>query len=249
MFALIFGWETWKIIGKCFFWLIAVQPVGALMGFRPRSIGCFPTKLNRVAIAKENQAELVRSTKVSAEDILRYVRKGHIKMPHLLDKDLVVDVMQPMMKDIFAQKELEAMQHLVQVVIGDVEASPTTVDDCNNILQQQQEPVDTPFLQLFNLWRTYDEVKKIVCSPRLAEVAAQLMGVSAVRLYQDSLFVKRPGDDATAWHSDLNMVPLDTNDYITCWIPLHAVPAGEDGGSGLTYATGSHRDFSLLYCQ
>ena len=49
-------------------------------------------------------------------------------------------------------------------------------------------------------------------------------GVPAVRLYQDALFVKRPGDGETQWHSDLNTAPFDTNDFVTCWLPLHPVP-------------------------
>ena len=78
-------------------------------------------------------------------------------------------------------------------------------------------------------------------------VAAKLLGVNAVRLYQDSLYVKRPGDGPTAWHSDLTDAPFDTNDMITCWIPLQPVPSQEDGGSALSFASGSHRDFALPY--
>lgn len=43
------------------------------------------------------------------------------------------------------------------------------------------------------------------------------------------------------------MAPFDTNDLLTCWIPLQAVPAMKDGGSSLMFATGSHRDFALPY--
>lgn len=43
------------------------------------------------------------------------------------------------------------------------------------------------------------------------------------------------------------MAPFDTNDLLTCWIPLEAVPAVDEGGSSLLFATGSHRDFALPY--
>ena len=66
-------------------------------------------------------------------------------------------------------------------------------------------------------------------------------GTKSVRLYQDALFVKRSGDGPTRWHSDLNMAPFDTNDFVTCWIPLQKVPSQSDGGSGLSFASGSHR--------
>ena len=49
--------------------------------------------------------------------------------------------------------------------------------------------------------------------------------MDAVQIYQDALFVKRPGDGPTQWHSDLNIAPFDTNDFITCWIPLQFVPS------------------------
>ena len=34
---------------------------------------------------------------------------------------------------------------------------------------------------------------------------------------------------------------------VTAWIPLDHVPAQEHGGTGLTFARGSHRDFALPF--
>lgn len=53
-------------------------------------------------------------------------------------------------------------------------------------------------------------------SRRLARIAAELLGADEnegdrVRLYQSCVFVKPPGFGETNWHSDANMVPLDTN--------------------------------------
>jgi hypothetical protein len=42
------------------------------------------------------------------------------------------------------------------------------------------------------------------------------------------------------------MTPLDTNAYVTAWLPLRPILAG-DGDSGLTFAAGSHRDFALPF--
>ncbi|CAM9250110.1 unnamed protein product, partial [Hapterophycus canaliculatus] len=94
-----------------------------------------------------------------------------------------------------------------------------------------------------------ETIERLVLSPRLAHVAAQLLGCERVRLYQDSTFCKRPGDGPTRWHSDLNMAPLDCNDFVTAWVPLDAVPAREDGGSPLVFASKSHRDFALNHWQ
>ena len=55
-----------------------------------------------------------------------------------------------------------------------------------------------------------------IMSRRLARIAAELLGADEnegdrVRLYQSCVFVKPPGFGETNWHSDANMVPLDTN--------------------------------------
>lgn len=56
-----------------------------------------------------------------------------------------------------------------------------------------------------------------------------------VRLYQDCLFQKMPGFGVTNWHSDLNMVPLDTNSFLTVWIPLRSLAKTD---SSLHFASG-----------
>ena len=52
------------------------------------------------------------------------------------------------------------------------------------------------------------------------------------------------GFGETNWHSDANMVPLDTNRFVTLWLPLR--PLREDDAA-LVFASGSHRDFALPY--
>ena len=63
-------------------------------------------------------------------------------------------------------------------------------------------------------------IRSLVTSRRLASVAAQLLGEKRVRVYQDCIFVKEPGFTPTNWHSDLPISPLDTNSFVTAWIPL-----------------------------
>lgn len=60
------------------------------------------------------------------------------------------------------------------------------------------------------------------------------------------MFLKEPGYAETNWHSDLRMAPLDTNAFVTAWIPLRPV-SGAEGDSGLLFARGSHRDFALPF--
>lgn len=53
------------------------------------------------------------------------------------------------------------------------------------------------FLQVMNLWRHSDRVRQLVSSPRPAQLAADLMGVNAVRLYHDQALDKEPGGGIT----------------------------------------------------
>lgn len=43
------------------------------------------------------------------------------------------------------------------------------------------------------------------------------------------------------------MAPLDTNAFVTAWIPLRPLGSSAAGDSGLVFAAGSHRDFALAF--
>ncbi|MTB51931.1 phytanoyl-CoA dioxygenase family protein [Lewinella sp. W8] len=94
------------------------------------------------------------------------------------------------------------------------------------------------FLQLMNLWREDEEVKKLVFSRRIAGIAAGLMETEGVRLYHDQALFKEAGGGITPWHADQYYWPLTTDKTITAWIPLQATPL-EMGP--LEFSAGSHR--------
>jgi ectoine hydroxylase-related dioxygenase (phytanoyl-CoA dioxygenase family) len=62
--------------------------------------------------------------------------------------------------------------------------------------------------------------------PHIAPTASGTLHICAC-LVQDCVFLKEPGYAETNWHSDLRMAPLDTNDFVTAWIPLRPVQGGE----------------------
>jgi hypothetical protein len=93
------------------------------------------------------------------------------------------------------------------------------------------------FLQVMNLWTEDALVRELVFSPRLAGIAATLMGVSGVRLYHDQALFKEPGGGATPWHTDQQVWPLEGR-CCTAWIPLVDGPL--DTGP-ISFARGSHR--------
>jgi len=99
------------------------------------------------------------------------------------------------------------------------------------------------FLQVMNLWRQDEGVRKFVFSRRLARVAAGLLGVSDVRLYHDQALFKEPGGGPTPWHQDQYYWPLDTANTVTLWMPLVNITV--DMGM-LTFASGSHKHGIVL---
>lgn len=110
-----------------------------------------------------------------------------------------------------------------------------------NTEKRKMEDRDTygkAFLQIFNLWRQNDILKKFVLAKRFGHVAAQLMGVERVRLYHDQALFKEPGGGHTPWHQDQYYWPLDTSNTVTMWMPL--IDINSDMGI-MKFASGTHR--------
>ncbi len=97
------------------------------------------------------------------------------------------------------------------------------------------------FLQSFNLWQRDAVIQRFVFARRFAKVAAELMGVSGVRLYHDQALCKEAGGGPTPWYQDQVYWPLDTDRTITMWMPLVDVSAD----MGVVFATGTQRDGCL----
>ena len=74
------------------------------------------------------------------------------------------------------------------------------------------------------MWLTNEIFRQFVLSPRIAEIAAALMGVERVRLYHDNALAKEPGCGRTPWHYDAEHFPIASNNVCTAWIPLQAIP-------------------------
>jgi Phytanoyl-CoA dioxygenase (PhyH) len=107
---------------------------------------------------------------------------------------------------------------------------------------EERDTYSAAFLQSFNLWRVDDAVRRFVFAPRFAKAAAELLGVSGVRIYHDQALFKEAGGGHTPWHQDQFYWPLDTEKTITMWMPL----ADLDPRVGsMTFADGSHTSGKL----
>ena len=101
----------------------------------------------------------------------------------------------------------------------------------------ERDTYDRAFLQVMNLWRSSEIVKRFVFGQRLAGIAAALLGVKAVRLYHDQSLYKEPSGGITPAHADQYYWPLASDKSITVWIPLQAVPLSM---GPLAFFKGSH---------
>ncbi len=136
---------------------------------------------------------------VSPEAIESYQQKGYVKLKNVLGPDVL---------DYYGQ------------LISDL------VIQLNTLTKPMEERTtyERAFLQIMNLWRENDEVKEFVFSRRLAQIAADLMGVKGVRLYHDQALYKEPSGGITPWHADQFYWPLASPKTITVWIPLQETP-------------------------
>ncbi|KAL3805078.1 hypothetical protein HJC23_003306 [Cyclotella cryptica] len=194
---------------------------------------------------------------------LDYARKGHAVLRSFLPTNIIQSLRSELLPYVKSH-ELEAWRQKVEVQLADssdsyyrqnarsIASTFKTVEECQDLIESLGlDAKDLPFLQHFNTWRAVNAnaptVRKLCLSPYLARSASILLDSPTVRLYQDSLFHKRPGDGWTPYHSDCRMAPFDTSKLITFWIPLQNVPEPECGGTGLLFVDGSHCDFALPY--
>ncbi|GAA3767112.1 phytanoyl-CoA dioxygenase family protein [Streptomyces chiangmaiensis] len=134
--------------------------------------------------------------------------------------------------------------HLSGVLSPEViaEYEPTITSEVIRLNSQhlplaERDTYGKAFLQVTNLWQHNEKVKELVFSRRLAKIAAELLGVHAVRIYHDQALYKEPSGGITPWHADQYYWPLSSDRTLTVWLPLQETPL-EMGP--LAFARGSH---------
>jgi len=118
--------------------------------------------------------------------------------------------------------------------------------NCKN--KNKTHPIKMPYIQYIHLHRLDDKVKEFAIAEKFGKVSSELLQVPKIRLYQTSAFFKESVgsiyNQITAWHRDLNLVPLDTNNFLTFWCPLHSMKQND---SILQYASKSQKDVAFLH--
>ncbi|MXY48543.1 MAG: phytanoyl-CoA dioxygenase family protein [Gemmatimonadetes bacterium] len=153
---------------------------------------------------------------LSAEHVRRYRENGHV---HL--------------RGICTKEEIAAFRGALRSVTSDRFAGTARMAD------RTEDDFSQVFMQTFNLREAHEVVARFIQSPRLGRIAADLMGVDAVRIYYDKAMFKEPESWITPWHQDGPHWPLRSDHVLTMWIPL--VDTTIDMGPP-RFASGTHRD-------
>lgn len=137
---------------------------------------------------------------LSESEQLTFARKGHIFLPHTLSPSFLKDQLFPQLKGAEERRQLASMKHLLKTSGGDIakdlDIDRMDINQCEDALKMLTDidPDALPFLQLFHLWRdpSCSAARELACySEGLAKLAAQALGVPAVRLYQVSIKMLR----------------------------------------------------------
>lgn len=99
----------------------------------------------------------------------------------------------------------------------------------------------TPFEQSFTmcqyLWEDFPEVGRLTFHPKIAGLAAALIGAERLRLWHDQALYKGAGGRETEMHQDHPYWPIAQADALTAWIPLVAI---DEKMGCMGYIPGSH---------
>ena len=118
----------------------------------------------------------------------------------------------------------------------DAEVKLRTARDTRSL--SEKSLYEQSFIQCMRLWETNESVRPLSCDSGLAGIAAQLMSVPSVRLWQDQALYKESGGRETTPHQDQTFWPIGEEPLVSAWIPFEDVTI-KDGA--MAYVSGSHK--------
>ena len=118
--------------------------------------------------------------------------------PIVLDEQIIEDFRQKGF--VKTDSGLSAAELTKYAEAVDTEVAIRTAADQRNV--SEKSTYEQSFIQCMRLWETSEAVRALSCHPGLAGMAAQLLGVRSVRLWQDQALYKEPGGRETTAHQD-----------------------------------------------
>ena len=115
-----------------------------------------------------NLPELDREYELTKELIEGYQKNGHTIVRSVAD-----------------DQEIMAYREVIADLVKDLNYQSKPM--------HERDTYGKAFIQIGNLWLKSEAVKRFVLAKRFAKIAADLMGVSGVRIYHDQALFKEPG--------------------------------------------------------
>ena len=133
--------------------------------------------------------------------------------------------------DVFTDEELGRFSAAV-----DLEVSKRTAEDGRKV--SEKTTYEQSFIQCMRLWETAPDVVPLSCHSGLTGIAAQLLEVDSVRMWQDQALYKEAGGRETTPHQDQTFWPIGEEPLVSAWIPFDDIRV-ENGA--MAYVPGSHK--------
>lgn len=154
-------------------------------------------------------ARRVRTEPLSPDELWRFYESGYLKVGRVIDDD-TLDRLRRSIDEARANRGLD-------VNLLDPSDWPEGEGGV------PQEPGRNMSF-LFNMWRHDDAFSELVRLPRLAAMATQLLGATAVRVLEDNALTKDPHSGSELkWHQDFAYWPLGQPNAVTVWVALDDV--------------------------
>src|SRR5262245_39231753 len=134
----------------------------------------------------------------------------------LLDSDVVAQFQRDgfvVLPDLLTDEELAGYETAVTEGV----AARTSGDDRP---LAERSNYEKSFVQCMNLWEDREDVRALTFHPRLAQAAAELLEIDAIRVWHDQALYKRAGGRKTDAHQDHPYWPMKETASITAWIPF-----------------------------
>jgi len=169
------------------------------------------------------------NTTITSEQIESYRDNGYLLIPDFLDT-AELEEWRASVSEAIAERKGQKIPGKA-VMVGE--------DDGIN---EDAEYYGKVFDQLINLWQTNGKMKKLMCDPKIGEIAAKLAGVEGIRIWHDQALIKKPWANPTSWHLDTPFWSFSDRRALSIWVALD--DATLENGC-LFFIPGSHKETSF----
>ena len=131
--------------------------------------------------------------------ITHFRERGFVTIPKVL-VDFEVEVYRELLKDAIKERKQSDKRRL-----------------------SEKSLYEQSFIQCQNLWEDYPKIRELAFNQKITKLAADLLGVDALRIWHDQALVKEKGGRKTDTHHDQPYWPIKEHETITAWIPFDKI--------------------------